>query len=157
MLGEKFGHSTNAKGYTVLAREVRVIQGDGVNPKSIALILERLLAKGWSAENIAFGMGGALVQKINHDTLRFAMKANARQDGGGKWYDHAKAPATDASKASKAGRVAVYATDAGDYGWCRLDDLGARADLLKSVWRNGEFLHLTTLAEVRGAEGAGTS
>lgn len=163
MLAEKFGHTTNARGYKVLSPEVRVIQGDGVNPRSIAVILERLLAKGWSAENIAFGMGGALLQKVNRDSLRFAMKANARQDAGGAWYDLAKDPKTDPGKASKAGRLAVYATDAaahggaggGDYGWCRLDDLSDRENLLTPVWRDGELLHRTTLAEVRArAEGA---
>jgi nicotinamide phosphoribosyltransferase len=83
MLGENFGYSVNAKGYKVLDPAVRVIQGNGVNPRSIAVILERLIGKGWSAESITFGMSGALLQKVNRDTLRFAMKANARQDGGG--------------------------------------------------------------------------
>lgn len=149
MLGEKFGYSVNAKGYKVLAPEVRVIQGDGVNPHSIAVILERLLAKGWSAENIAFGMGGALLQKVNRDTLRFAMKANARQDGSGRWHDLAKAPATDRTKASKAGRLAVYATDVGGYYWCRREQLGSRANLLQPVWRDGKLLRRTTFAQVR--------
>ena len=149
MLGEAFGVTVNSKGYKVLAPEVRVIQGDGVNPHSIAVILERLLAKGWSAENIAFGMGGALLQKVNRDTLRFAMKANARLDAQGRWHDLAKAPTTDKSKASKAGRLAVYATDEGQTGWCRLDDLGQRVNLLRPVWREGKLLQHTTLAEVR--------
>lgn len=148
MLGDSFGFSVNAKGYKVLSPEVRVIQGDGVNPDSIRVILERLLAKGWSAENIAFGMGAALLQKVNRDTLRFAMKANARQDGEGRWHDLAKAPKTDASKASKAGRLAVY-REHGRYGWCRRDELGHRENLLRPVWRDGELLHRTTLAEVR--------
>lgn len=153
-LGAAYGFTTNAKGYKVLAKDVRVIQGDGVNPVSIRVILERLLAKGWSAENIAFGMGGALLQKVNRDTLRFAMKANARQDAEGRWHDLAKSPATDRSKASKAGRLAVY-REGGRYRWCRRDDLGHRENLLKPVWRDGELLHRTTLAEVRArAEGA---
>ena len=156
-LGDAFGFSTNARGYKVLSAEVRVIQGDGVNPKSIALILDRLLAKGWSAENIAFGMGAGLLQKVNRDTLRFAMKANARQDAGGQWHDLAKDPKTDPGKASKAGRLAVYTTDdmpagaagAGGYGWCRLDDLGERENLLTPVWRNGQLLRRSSLSAIR--------
>lgn len=148
LLGETYGFSVNAKGYKVLDPVVRVIQGDGVNPRSIQVILELLLAKGWSAENIAFGMGAALLQKVNRDTLRFAMKANARQDAGGRWHDLAKAPATDPGKASKAGRLAVY-LEKGRYGWCRRDDLGHRENLLRPVWRNGELLTRTSLAEVR--------
>ncbi|MCB1505118.1 MAG: nicotinate phosphoribosyltransferase [Hyphomicrobiaceae bacterium] len=149
MLGEAYGFTINAKGYKVLDPAVRVIQGDGVNPESIKVILERLLAKGWSAENIAFGMGAALLQKVNRDTLRFAMKANAREDASGQWHDLAKSPKTDPGKASKAGRLAVFRDKDGAYGWCRREDLGSRENLLKPVWRDGELLHRTTLADVR--------
>lgn len=152
MLGQSYGFTVNAKGYKVLDPAVRVIQGDGVNPHSIAVILERLLARGWSAENIAFGMGAALLQKVNRDTLRFAMKANARQDSSGHWHDLAKDPKTDPGKASKAGRLAVFHRD-GRYGWCRLDDLGDRENLLVPVWRDGDLLRRTTLAEVRSRAG----
>ena len=110
--------------------------------------MQRLLEKGWSAENIAFGMGGALLQKVNRDTLRFAMKANARQDSAGVWHGLSKSPATDPSKASKRGRLAVVREGA-RFSWCPLDDLGARENLLTPVWRNGELLRRTMLAEVR--------
>jgi len=48
-----------------------------------------------------------LLQQVNRDTLRFAMKANALQDAAGVWHDVAKTPATDPTKGSKAGRQAV--------------------------------------------------
>ena len=40
ILGERFGYTTNAKGYKVLHPNVRVIQGDGVDYDSIGEILE---------------------------------------------------------------------------------------------------------------------
>ena len=73
ILAEKFGTITNSKGYKVL-KNVRVIQGDGVNEQSIHQILQRLKNEGFSASNIAFGIGGSLLQKVNRDTLKFAYK-----------------------------------------------------------------------------------
>ena len=82
----KFGSRYNSKGYRVLPDCIRVIQGDGVNLESIAAILEALKIRKISAENIAFGMGGELLQKVNRDTQKFAMKASAIQING-EWQD----------------------------------------------------------------------
>ena len=60
ILGEKFGQQINAKGYRVLNPKVRVIQGDGVNYWTIQDTLMAMNRAGWSADNITFGMGGAL-------------------------------------------------------------------------------------------------
>lgn len=94
ILAEKFGSSTNAKGYKVLNPAVRVIQGDGITSSSIEVILENLLEAGFSADNISFGMGGGLLQQINRDTLGFAMKCSALKVSG-YWRDVYKDPATD--------------------------------------------------------------
>ena len=107
ILGEKFGYSTNQKSYKVLSPFVRIIQGDGVNPNSIKAILENYKQHGWSAENIAFGMGAALLQKVNRDTFGYAMKVNAIKKNDGDWLPISKNPVTDSSKASKAGRLAL--------------------------------------------------
>ncbi len=105
-LGNHFGYHTNNKGYKVLNSAVRVIQGDGVNYFSIDEILDTITRYGWSAENVAFGMGGALLQKVNRDTLSFAMKCNAISfDTPDTWEPVSKNPSTDKSKASKAGRI----------------------------------------------------
>ncbi len=104
MLGEKFGHSTNSKGYKVLNPKVRVIQGDGVDINSISSILGKLAIYGYSAENIAFGSGGALLQKMNRDTQKFAFKCSAIQVGD-EWRDVYKQPITDTVKISKKGRL----------------------------------------------------
>jgi nicotinamide phosphoribosyltransferase len=103
---DAYGYTTNSKGYKVLPSCIRVIQGDGITEETLPIILENLLAAGFSVDNIAFGMGGGLLQILNRDTLKFAMKCSAISIGG-VWYDVFKQPKTDAGKASKKGRFAL--------------------------------------------------
>ncbi len=105
MLDAKYGSTVNSKGYKVL-NNVRVIQGDGVNLTSIRACLENIERAGYSVDNIAFGMGGALLQQVNRDTLKFAMKCSAIQTDEG-WRDVFKDPITDPGKVSKKGRFSV--------------------------------------------------
>lgn len=148
MLGEIFGFSVNAKSFKVLNPAVRVIQGDGISPEMIRRLLTGLEERGWSSENLAFGMGGGLLQKVNRDTLRFAMKANSRQDADGQWHGIAKNPKTDPGKASKRSRQAVVETGNGVEA-VALKDLGARENLLRPVWEDGRLLVDWTLEEIR--------
>jgi nicotinamide phosphoribosyltransferase len=113
ILGKKFGYTTNTKGFKVL-NNVRLIQGDGVNELSIRSILGAFMAMGWSADNMAFGMGGALLQQVDRDTQRFAMKCSAAEING-KWIDVVKDPITDSGKKSKAGRVKLWTNGTGEY------------------------------------------
>jgi nicotinamide phosphoribosyltransferase len=113
ILGEKFGYTTNAKGFKVL-NNVRLIQGDGINELTVRSILGAFMAMGWSADNIAFGMGGALLQIVDRDTQRFAMKCSAAEVNG-KWIDVVKDPVTDPGKKSKAGRVTLWTNGTGEY------------------------------------------
>jgi nicotinamide phosphoribosyltransferase len=76
ILWDKFGGTINDKGFKVLHPNVRVIQGDGVNYESIGDILDMMVEEGFSVENIAFGMGGALLQKVDRDTQKFAFKCS---------------------------------------------------------------------------------
>ena len=148
MLGEIFGFTVNQKGFKVLNPAVRVIQGDGITPETIRILLGRLEDQGWSAENLAFGMGAGLLQKVNRDTLRFAMKANARQDTDGNWHGINKNPKTDPGKASKRYRQAVVMENGVPVA-VPLKDLGDRDNLMKPVWQDGELLVDWTLAEIR--------
>lgn len=134
----EFGGRINDKGYRVLNDCIRVIQGDGVDINSIRVILESIKQAGFSAENVAFGMGGGLLQKVDRDTLSFAMKASAVRVNG-EWRDVYKQPVTDMGKASKRGRLAVVRTDTG-IETVRADALAGRENLLRPVFRNGEIL-----------------
>jgi nicotinamide phosphoribosyltransferase len=113
ILGQKFGYTKNAKGFKVL-NNVRLIQGDGVNELSIRSILGGFMAMGWSADNIAFGMGGALLQQLDRDTQKFAMKCSSVCING-EWVDVVKDPITDPGKKSKAGRVTLWTNGTGEY------------------------------------------
>jgi len=152
ILGEKFGYTTNAKGFKVL-NNVRLIQGDGVNELTIRSILGAFMANGWSADNIAFGMGGALLQQVDRDTQKFAMKCSSAQING-TWVDVQKDPVTDSGKKSKAGRVTLW-TSGGEFqsgvdqpkGWT---DKGLGwVEALEVVYRDGKLIQEISFNEVR--------
>ncbi|MAF28260.1 MAG: nicotinate phosphoribosyltransferase [Croceicoccus sp.] len=153
-LWRHFGGSVNAKGYRVLDPHVRVIQGDGMTPATIAQLVDRVIGAGYAIDNITFGMGGGLLQKVNRDTLRFALKANAMQDADGNWHDVSKRPATDPSKGSKAGVQAVIMKD-GRLIAARADATDSDADLLQPVWRNGELLVRNKFDEMQARANGG--
>lgn len=105
--GEKaFGATVNAKGYKV-TNHVGVIQGDGIDIHTITKILEAVLDAGFSAQNVAFGMGGGLLQKVNRDTLSMAVKLCEISYPDGTTKHVMKCPSGDASKCSLPGELAV--------------------------------------------------
>jgi nicotinamide phosphoribosyltransferase len=103
ILDQYFGHTVNEKGYKVL-NNVRVLQGDGITIESIRNILRWAIASGFSADNLVFGQGGALLQIVNRDDQKFAMKASAAFVNG-EWIPVYKDPITDPGKQSKKGRL----------------------------------------------------
>jgi nicotinamide phosphoribosyltransferase len=151
LLGEAYGFTVNGKGFKVLHPSIRVIQGDGINPVSIGEILARIEKEGWSAENVAFGMGAELLQSLNRDTLFFAYKASAIGDHQGNWRDIWKQPKTDAKKTSKRGRQAVYKSGAGplDFVTVKKENLGKEQDLLRPVFENGKLLVDERFSDIR--------
>jgi len=149
ILAEKFGYTVNAKGYKVLNPRVRLIQSDGVDFGVLDGILHAMQRAGFSADNIAFGSGGALLQKLNRDTLKFAFKCAAvTVDGIDR--DVFKNPVTDPGKRSKSGRMKLVKTeDAGviRYQTVRMDQPGE--DQLVEVFRDGRIMREWTFSEVR--------
>ncbi len=147
-LEKRFGSRVNSKGYRVL-EHVRVIQGDGVDEESIQEVINGVLGDGFSAENVAFGMGGALLQKLDRDTQRFAYKTSAAQIAG-RYQGVYKDPVTDPGKRSKDG-VLDLVFRGGRYQTLRGEVFGEYApdSLLRVVFRNGEVLVRDTLEEIR--------
>jgi nicotinamide phosphoribosyltransferase len=146
ILDRKFGSTVNSKGFKVL-KHVRIIQGDGVCPESIAQILNRAMLLGYSADNWAFGMGGALLQKVDRDTLKYAHKASAL-DINGEWVEVFKKPITDLGKISKPGKVKTFRRSDG----LMFSAVGQEKNadpLTVPVWENGNLLMDWTLEEVR--------
>ena len=154
ILDKKFGHTINDKGYKVL-NNVRLIQGDGINEHAVRMILGDFAVYGYSADNIAFGMGGALLQIVNRDTQRFAMKCSSMQQNG-EWIDVQKDPITDSGKKSKKGRVTLWTNSGGEYasgvtaptGWSD-KGIGGWTEALEEVFRDGKLVKEITFAEVR--------
>ena len=147
ILGQKFGYTVNAKGFKVL-NNVRLIQGDGVNELTIRSILGAFMAMGWSADNIAFGMGGALLQAVDRDTQKFAMKCSSVCIAE-KWINVQKDPVTDSGKKSKAGRVTLYkrrVIGMEEY-YSGVEDWTPSA--LVEVFRNGKLVTEYTFDQVR--------
>ena len=150
ILGEKFGYTVNSKGFKVL-NTVRIIQGDGVNLKSIEAILDNFWELHWSADNIAFGMGGALLQKVNRDTLKFAQKTSAIEVDG-KWIDVYKEPVNEPFKKSKKGRQITYKLLDDTFETMRLDEAPhdhVVGDAMQVVYRNGKAYNELSFDEVR--------
>ena len=147
ILGERFGCETNAKGYKVLDPHVRVIQGDGIDFDSLSAILEAMKAKGWSADNIAFGSGGGLLQKLNRDTLQFAFKCSSATIRGQE-RDVFKQPVTDTGKRlRRRSRLKPFVHDQGGYRTVPHDAAGD--DQLIEVFRDGLLLHDWTFSQIR--------
>jgi nicotinamide phosphoribosyltransferase len=148
ILEEKFGCTVNSKGFKVL-NNVRIIQGDGINEHSIKNILDSLLESGYSATNIAFGMGGGLLQQLNRDTEKFAMKCSQifrTVDGKTISVDVFKDPITDHGKKSKAGRLDLIDMEDGTVETINLKDLFGNDRIhsvntvMRTVFENGELI-----------------
>jgi nicotinamide phosphoribosyltransferase len=157
-LGESFGFTVNSKGYKVLDPCIGVIQGDGINRDSLAQILVNLNEAGWSTDNLAFGMGGGLLQQLNRDTMKFAMKCSALKVKG-YWRDVYKDPITDKGKQSKKGILDTIRLPSGDIQTIRRgspapDGMASRGwkdreNLLQPVFRNGQILKTHSFSEIR--------
>ena len=145
LLASAFGSTTNSKGYEVLPSCVRLIQGDGITEESLPEILEAVMQAGFSIDNLAFGMGGGLLQAWNRDTLKYAMKASARKTTAGDWVGFSKNPITDAGKRSKEGCLALIKTDAG----FETVPEGVESNILRNVYVDGNLLIEDTFEQVR--------
>ena len=153
ILANRFGTTTNGKGFQVL-NNVRIIQGDGVNLDSLRICLSNLYHNGFSADNIAFGMGGGLLQQVNRDTLKFAMKCSAMFVGT-EWRDVYKEPVGDASKVSKKGHFALVDRAGQLQTMRRSADESVPGDRLETVFKDGKLLRDITFDSVRSCASEG--
>ena len=147
-LGKAFG-TFKRKGYRVLDPKVRVIQGDGIDASMMSKILAKMEANGWSADNITFGSGGGLLQKLNRDTQRFAFKCSSVIVDGER-RDVFKDPITDGGKISKKGKLKLvwdnerYRTVSSND-----PDYSSSANELRLVYLDGTMKRVHNFADVR--------
>lgn len=137
----------NKKGFRVLPKEYKIIQGDGIDLNMMEQILQNFYEKKICASNISFGMGGGLLQKCDRDTFMFAMKCSATKIGD-KWNDVYKDPITDQGKKSKKGVLALT-YDGEKYVTLRKDSLGYSPNLLETVYENGKIMREQTFEDIR--------
>lgn len=143
-----FGYSFNEKGFKVLPSYVRVIQGDGLNEHTLPALINNILNAGLSIDNIAFGMGGGLLQAWNRDTLKYAMKASAIRINNGPWIGFSKDPITDHGKKSKEGRLALIKEN-GVFKTVPETSDSLFKNELKQVFFEGKLVNETTFNDVR--------
>ncbi len=155
ILFEKFGFSINEKGYKVLPSQVRVLQGDGIDLSSIHAIYGALKVNGISAENLVLGMGGALLQRVDRDTQKFAFKCSwAEVNGRGVAVQKQPVELDNhgdlrpSFKKSKAGRLKLVLTDEG-YKTVGESELPEYGDELETVFENGVSQREENFADIR--------
>lgn len=155
ILFSKFGFTLNKKGYKVLPKQVRVIQGDGVNYEEIKKIYAALKKNRISAENLVLGMGGALLQKVDRDTQKFALKCSSAVING-KQAKVEKSPTemdaqcniTQSFKKSKGGRLKLIKLN-GTFKTVNQDEYPGYADELQTVFENGKLMNEINFEQVK--------
>jgi len=175
ILIKKFGSTKTKTGHDLLPNYIRVIQGDGVDYESIPKILQVLADNKIAAENVVFGSGGALLQKVHRDTFKCAFKCSEITVNG-KSNAVFKDPITDPGKISKKGRLTVQKASAttvpsgeqyvsskecsipggkgayhkyGDFVTVSEGKGEVSKDLMVDVFKNGELLKEWSFDEVR--------
>ena len=151
MQADAFGYKFTSTGHAKI-NYVGLLQGDGVDRDSMNKLLHNLEVLGYSADNVVFGSGGALLQKVNRDTYKFAQKASAILVDG-VWKPIAKNPITDKGKKSLAGRYEAYKSlITGEVMDINIDTGTISNEfscLMHTVYQNGKLYNETTLANVR--------
>lgn len=145
----------------VLFIDYGILWGDGITPKTIEDILVSSMLQGYAAENFVFGSGGDLMQNVNRDTQRFAIKCSSitvEHDGAPGYpapfqvnIDVFKDPITDHGKASKKGKVTTYYNkETKEFFVDKIGcDFETASDMLSTVYLNGNIVKEYTLDEVR--------
>lgn len=75
LLWETFGGYVNKKGFKVLNPKIGAIYGDSITLERADEICKRLIQKGFSTQNIVFGIGSYTYQYNTRDTYGFAVKS----------------------------------------------------------------------------------
>lgn len=136
--------------YRVLDPHVRFLWGDGIDVAGGDEIFNAIIEAGYCATNIsALGMGGGLLQKMNRDSDRWAIKA-AEQTRLGVAYGCAK-DTLDPSKRSMSGRLKTIRNQDGLLETVSINAPGE--DLMIPVFDNGKLLVDHSFADIRARAG----
>jgi len=155
ILMDKFGSTTNSKGYKVLHPQIGVLQGDGVSMNVIAEIYVCMAEAELDTMNLVFGSGGKLLQAHDRDEQGYAIKAtHVTVDGKGVSIE--KNPITDKDKKSKKGFLKLVRTNEHKESWKNFKTVQSgdpeydqAEDVLDMVFLDGDLYKDFTLMEVR--------
>ncbi len=149
-----------------------ILWGDGITPKVIEDIISIHATEGYAPENFVFGSGGDLMQNVNRDTCKFAIKcssisinknvgkynpkSNIIAKDGSMWVpkdiDVYKDPITDPGKTSKRGKVTTWLnTETKEYTQGKVGQQPSphHIDALQTIFENGVIIKETNLQEIR--------
>ncbi|AUG85159.1 nicotinamide phosphoribosyl transferase [Vibrio phage Ceto] len=148
-LWDTFG-GTEVDGLRLLDSHIGAIYGDSITLERQDQIINRLIAKGF-VPSVVLGIGSFTYQYVTRDTHGFAIKATDIQVGEGNHIAISKDPKTDQSKKSAKGLLMVV-KDGDSY---RLvadvtpEQEASDENCLKTIFKDGEFVKRTSLAEIR--------
>jgi nicotinamide phosphoribosyltransferase len=179
LLWNIFGGTINEQGYKILDSHIGAIYGDSINLERQQAIYKRLEAKGFAATNIVLGVGSFTYQFNTRDTFGFAAKGAwfevdnsldcvsdcktckcVKENKSTDFCNHKlqyniyKDPVTDdGTKKSLKGFQYVY-LDVANNEYCVASEMTEQevyhdTNILKTIYKNGEFFNQTTLTEVR--------
>lgn len=163
LLWDIFGGNTNNQGYKVLDSHIGVIYGDSINLDRQLSIYERLSDKSFAATNILVGIGSFSYVYMTRDQAGYAAKGSwfetEEKAVGGNGETHReqfniyKDPITDdGTKKSLKGFQFVYVDVDGvivTQGESSEEVAFSENNLLKTIYKNGNFYNQTTLTEIR--------
>ena len=157
LLWDIFGGSVNGNGFKILNPKIGLIYGDSITIERQQQILQQLMQKGFTADNLLLGIGSFTYEYVTRDTYGMAMKAtNAviEKDGVTVSVPIFKDPKTNIgsfSKKSAKGYLKVISADGGLklIDQISSEDLYAEDNVMKVVYVDNQFKQLTTFTEIR--------
>ena len=171
-LDQIVGHTVNEKGYKVLDSHLKAIYGDSIIPDYADEAYRRLAAQGYAANNIVMGAGSMSMMALvcaddeghlqfagemngtnpgpyTRDTFGIAVKATYAEDVNGNPINIFKQPKALAWKKSQKG-CCIVSMDGESYtDEHTFAEAYSEQNLLKTVFKDGEFVKRFTLNEVR--------
>lgn len=147
VLSEIFGATITNKYHKTLNSHVGLIYGDSITLERAQAILEGLHQKGFSSDNIVFGIGSYTYQYNTRDTFGMAVKSTYGEIDG-RPTNISKNPKTDSGKKSARGLLQVdLCADEVVKQECTWEE--EMDGDLKTVFENGRLVRSQTLQSIR--------
>ncbi len=157
-LWDIFGGTINSKGYKVLDPHIKAIYGDSITVQRCEQIYKILAKNGFACSNVALGVGSFSMQCIEEngelkpftrDTFSSCIKATYCEIDG-KPYPIFKNPKDGGFKKSQKGCCVVWEMNDEIYFADGLTwEEASRANMLKTVFKDGKMVKEYSLAEIR--------